>query len=76
MDDKNKIAIQMIGWYLILILVPILGVLLEWIQRLDIPVSIAALLIAGISGLGILSNRLIKLYFSLEGESPLESPPA
>jgi hypothetical protein len=71
MEDKNKIAIQMIGWYLILILVPIIGVLLEWVQQMDIPVSIAALLLASISGLGVLINRLIKLYFALEGDNPL-----
>lgn len=74
MDNKNKLAIQMIGWYLILILVPIIGVLLEWVQQMDIPVSVAALILAGISGLGVLSNRLIKLYFALDGDSPLESP--
>ena len=72
MDDKNKTAIQMIGWYIIALLIPILAVIIEWVQTIEMPVSLAALLIAAVSATGVLINRLIKLYFELSGENPLE----
>ena len=76
MDDKTRTAIQMLGWYLILILVPCIAVMIEWIQTLELSITVGSLLISAVSGLGVLINRLIKLYFSLEGESPLEKSPA
>ncbi len=76
MEDKNKVAIQMIGWYVIALLVPILAMIVEWVQTIEMPVSLAAFLISAVAATGVLINRLIKLYFELSGENPIEAPQA
>lgn len=73
MEENNKIAIQLVGWFIIAMLVFIFGMVYELVQSLDVPLSVAAFLLALIGFSAELLRRLIKLYFGLEGESPLEN---
>ena len=76
MEDKIKQMYKLIGWFLIAMLIPTFGMVLEYVQATQLPLSLGAFLLSLIGFFGVLVERLIKLFFELEGESPIESPPA
>jgi len=76
MEVKIKQMYKLIGWFLIALLIPTFGMVLEYVQAAQLPLSLGAFLLSLIGFLAILLERLIKLFFELEGESLIESPPA
>jgi len=73
MDEKIKQMYKLFGWFLIAMMVPLFGMVLEWVQVAGLPLSVGAFLLSFIGFLAILLERLIKLFFELEGENPIEN---
>ena len=74
MEDKVKQMYKLIGWFLIAMLIPTFGMVLEYVQAAQLPLSFGAFLLSLIGFFAILLERLIKLFFELEGESPIATP--
>ena len=75
MEVKIKQMYKLIGWFLIALLIPTFGMVLEYVQVAQLPLSLGAFLLSLIGFLAVLLERLIKLFFELEGESPIETTP-
>jgi len=75
MEDKIKQMYKLIGWFLIAMLIPTFGLVLEYVQIAQLPLSVGAFLLSLIGFVAVLLERLIKLFFDLAGESPFETTP-